>query len=116
MPRNSLFIIIMFIYGLAWCGAAGADEIVYDSGKRRDPFVKSGAQGSTISGLGGIGGPLQGIIYDPQKASFAIFGGKTFQQGEKVGDSVIVKIAKDHVVVQSNGEEKTLRIREEEKK
>jgi len=95
-----------------WGGAVCAEKVVYDSEGRRDPFVKVSTEAAAI---GGVRGRLQGIIYDPQKQSFAIFGGRTYKVGEGVGNLIIKKIQKDRVVVLVNGEEKVLRIREEEK-
>ena len=92
-----------------------ASEIVYDSGKRRDPFVPlTGEENVSMSGRSS-GVKLEGIIYDPGERSMAILNGKTYLKGEAVGDATVVKILKDHVVISVDGEEKTLWIREEEK-
>jgi len=104
-----------FLLGGTVVASVSAEEISYDSGRRRDPFVKQAVQANATAAIGGIGGHLEGIIYDPLKQSFAIFGGKTYKTGEKIGDATINKIQKDSVVLLVNGEEKTLRIREEEK-
>lgn len=106
----SLFMVVAGIVSVA-----GAAEIAYDSGGRRDPFTKTPVQAGAGTALVGISGHLEGIIYDPHKQSLAVFGGKTFKIGETMGDSMIKKIQKDRVVVVVNGEEKILRIREEEK-
>ncbi len=92
-----------------------AEEIVYESGGRRDPFSKLSAQAVAGESKSGVAGHLEGVIYDPTKQSLAVIDGKTYKAGEEVGDSTILRIQKDYVVVLVNGEEKTLRIREEEK-
>ncbi len=96
-------------------GTLVASEIVYDPGKRRDPFVplieeKNASVSSNSSGV-----KLEGIIYDPGKQSMAILNGKNYQTGEAVGETTVVRILKNHVVISVAGEERTLWIREEEK-
>ena len=104
----------LFLMLLTLCGSLGAEEIAYDPGKRRDPFVPLAEEDASMS-ASSSGVKLEGIIYDPSKQSMAILNGKTYQTGEAVGDATVVKIMKDHVVILEGGEEKTLRIREEEK-
>jgi hypothetical protein len=93
--------------------SACAGEITYDSGKRRDPFVALKDDGSGDSPVSSSGFKLEGIIYDPGSKSLAILSGKTYQAGETVGETKIVSISKDHVVISEAGEEKTLWIRSE---
>lgn len=104
----------LFLVFLSLCGSLSAEEVSYDSGKRRDPFVP--LTGDDVSGSASSSGvKLEGIIYDPGNQSMAILSGKTYQVGEVVGDAKVVKILKDHVVISIDGEEKLLRIREDEK-
>ena len=107
--------LLLGIILLTQCHSLCADEIVYDSGKRRDPFVPITGEDASVSATSSSGIKLEGIIYDPNNRSMAILNGKTFQQGESIGDATIVKIQKDHVVISISGEEKTLFIRQEEK-
>ena len=102
------FVLLMF------CGALRAAEITYDSGKRRDPFVPLTGEDASMS-VSSSGVRLEGIIYDPGDRSLAILNGKAYQSGDVVGDATVVKIQKDHVVISVGGEEKALRLREEEK-
>ena len=90
-----------------------ADQAVYDSGKRRDPFIALTSEdlGSATSSSGY---KLEGIIYDPGARSMAIVNGKTYQTEEPVGEATIKEILKDHIVIVVDGEEKTLWIRDEE--
>jgi type II secretory pathway component PulC len=96
-------------------GSFAASEIIYDSGKRRDPFVPLAGGENTLVTTASSGVKLEGIIYDPGDRSMAILNGKSYQKGEVVGNATVVKILKDHVVILVDGEEKTLWIREEEK-
>ena len=92
-----------------------ASEIGYDSGNRRDPFIPLTADESVSSTETSSGIKLEGIIYDPGERSIAILNGKPYQLGETVGNSKVVKILKDRVVILTDGEEKTLWLRIEEK-
>ena len=106
--------LVLFLVLLTFCGALQAEEIVYDSGRRRDPFVPlKGEDVSSSASSSGV--KLEGIIYDPGDRSMAILNGKTYQTGESAGDAKVVKIQKDHVVISIGGEEKVLWIRAEER-
>lgn len=96
-------------------GSLRAEDATYDAGKRRDPFVPLTAEESVLVTASSSSVKLEGIIYDPNGRSMAILNGKAYLAGEAVGDATVVKIQKDHVVISVNGEEQTLRIREEEK-
>lgn len=113
MQKNKkIFIFSFFIAAIGVISTVSAGEIVYESGGRRDPFSKGAALAGDGAVASGVSGYLEGIIYDPGKQSFAVFGGKTYKEGEKVGESVVVRIQKDSVMMRVNGEEKTLRIRD----
>ena len=111
--------VAVFIFGILvflLTPIAFADtKISYDSGGRRDPFVPLSGENNTLVTPTSSGVKLEGIIYDPEGRSMAILNGKTYQKGESVGDATVVKIFKDHVVILVREEEKTLRLREEEK-
>ena len=90
-------------------------ELRYDAGGRRDPFVPLSGENNTLVTPTSSGVKLEGIIYDPEGRSMAILNGKSYQKGETVGDATVVKILKDRVVISVGNEEKTLRLREEER-
>ncbi|MBI4711421.1 MAG: hypothetical protein HY767_03045 [Candidatus Omnitrophica bacterium] len=117
MLRNKT--ILTSILGVALLALAphgfAASEFPYDSGNRRDPFVPLSGEENTVVTATSSGVKLEGIIYDPGDRSMAILNGKAYQKGESVGDVMVVKIFKDHVVISVDGEEKILWIREEEK-
>jgi hypothetical protein len=111
--------VLRFLIGLLLlilaAGSLNAEEIAYDAGKRRDPFVPLTGEDSELVSASSSGVKLEGIIYDPDGRSMAILNGKAYQAGEAVGDAKVVRIQKDQVVVSTGGEEQILRIREEEK-
>lgn len=92
----------------------GAEEVAYDAGKRRDPFIALTAEDGGASSASSNGLKLEGIVFDPGSRSMAVINGKSYQEGEAVGEATVTKILKDHVVVSVAGEEKTLWIRDEE--
>lgn len=94
---------------------SGADDISYDSGRRRDPFIPLKAEDGAFVNSSSAGIKLEGIIYDPGRRSMAVLSGKTYQEGESVGEAKVLSIQKDQVVISLAGEEKILRIREAEK-
>lgn len=96
-------------------GLLSAEEIVYDSGKRRDPFVPLVGDMGSLEAGSSSGFKLEGIIYDPGGRSLVILNGNSYQVGDVAGDVTVTKIGKDHVVILVDGEEKTLWMREEEK-
>jgi hypothetical protein len=108
------FVLAVILLSLA-SEAFAATEVLYDPGKRRDPFVPLDGEENTLTTAASSGVKLEGIIYDPGGHSMAILNGKSYQKGEAVGNATVVKILKDHVVISVEGEEKTLWIREEEK-
>ena len=61
-------------------GLFATDEITYDAGKRRDPFVPISMEDRDLASSSGI--KLEGIIYDPDNRSMVILNGKTYQIGD----------------------------------
>lgn len=92
-----------------------AEEIAYNTGNRRDPFVPLSAEDGAFLNSSSAGVRLEGIIYDPGRRSMVILSGKAYQAGDAVGEAKVVTILKDHVVISVGGEEKILWIREAEK-
>ncbi len=118
MSKNNAAVQIIFgLMLLTWSTVSfGAQEITYDAGERRDPFVPLNAADSAFGNTVSSGVRIEGIIYDPIGRSMAILNGKSYQVGDAVGEARVVKIQKDHVVISAAGEEKTLLMREEDKK
>ena len=106
---------ILAVAAFLTSSAFAETEIRYDSGGRRDPFVPLSGENNTLVTPTSSGVRLEGVIYDPEGRSMAILNGKSYQKGEAVGDATVVKILKDRVVISVGNEEKTLRLREEEK-
>ncbi len=117
MSKNKVLLtaVLWIVLGYA-ASLFAAPQHVYDSGKRRDPFIPlTGEEDAQVSGSSAGAIKLEGIIYDPGERSVAILNGNTYRAGDSIGDTKIVKILKDHVVISIEDEEKKLWIREEEK-
>ena len=95
---------------------ASAEEIKYDSGGRRNPFIPlvtpEGAV--TASGQKKTGEfKVEGIIFDPSGGSFALINGKFYKEGERIENAQIITIFKDRVILSVNDAEKVIWLREE---
>lgn len=92
-----------------------SSESDYKLGERRDPFVPlTGEETPSVIGASSLI-KLEGIIYDPGKQSMAILNGKPYKAGDVMENATLIKILKDHVVIFSDGKEKKLWIRKNEK-
>lgn len=91
-----------------------ADEIRYDSGGRRDPFIPLIGEGGAIrKGLDPKGLVVEGIIIDPNEGSMALINGELYKEGDHVQNANLIHIFHDRVILAQEDEEKTLWIREE---
>ena len=81
----------------------------YDAKSRRDPFIP------LISETGGYASDayeasaiedirLEGIVWDDVKGSIAIINGEIAKEGDSLGSVKILKINKDNVIFDVNGE------------
>ncbi|HOW87736.1 MAG TPA: hypothetical protein P5561_05600 [Candidatus Omnitrophota bacterium] len=115
MPKNNMKkvgALILLVLTAAVAGLYAQDEITYDSGKRRDPFIPINPEAADLVSSTGV--KLEGIIYDPNGRSMVVISGKSYQAGDMVGEVKILAIYKDRIVISENDEEKTLWMREEE--
>jgi hypothetical protein len=82
----------------------------YDSKGKRDPFVplvsETGVSISDIYGISSIKDiRLEGIVWDDKGGSIAIINGEIIKEGEVLGVLKLLKIQKDGVVFDIDGEE-----------
>lgn len=112
MRKRGIVFLVVAVACALFFSVARAEEIRYDKGKYRDPFIASNAEGSYAQGFG-EGVPVEGIIYDPEKGSYALIGGEIYREGESVGGTQLVKIFPDRVVLLQNSEELVIWIHEE---
>ena len=101
-------IIILFLLMINPVFAQG--EFTYNANDKRDPFVplvsKDGVYVSDVYGVRGIKDiRLEGIVWDKTKGSIAIINGEIIKQGQEIGSLKVLKIEKDAVIFDVNGEE-----------
>lgn len=94
---------------------AFADEIKYDSGNRRDPFIPLVGPGGVVTMKFNPGDlNIEGIIFDSRRTgSLVLVNGDFYKEGQTVGKATIMSIFKDRVVLRQDDEEKVLWMREE---
>lgn len=103
--------IVLLGFGMICTASAGrAEEPVYDSQGRRDPFaplVSSGSHaGSSLVGIDSVSDiDVQGIVYDPSGDSMVIVNGEMLRQGDVFGNVLIKSIRQDGIVFEINGNE-----------
>lgn len=91
---------------------AEAEEIRYDKGNRRDPFLP--VRGSSIGvSTTREGLTVEGIVFDPKGSSYALIGGQVYREGESLENAKIVKIMPDRVILLQDSEQVVLWLREE---
>ena len=104
------FVIFCLIFSLAQ-----AEEIRYDTHNKRDPFQPlvgpHAFHGMTGRGKGII--PLEGVVFDPQKGSYAVIGGTIYREGESIDGAKLVKVLPDRIVLLQETEEEVIWLREE---
>ena len=103
-------VLFCFIFSLA-----EAREIRYDRGGRRDPFEPLIGP-HAFRGGGGIGKeafPLEGVVYDPNKGSYAVIGGEMYREGESVDGAELIKVFPDRAVLLQESNEIVIWLRDE---
>lgn len=94
--------------------AHAAEEIRYDSGSRRDPFIALvGPEGVIKQSFNSSGLNLEGVIYDPKSGSLALINGQFYRQGDHVEQAILTRIQKDRVTLTKDEEQKILMLRDE---
>lgn len=92
-----------------------AEEIRYDSGGRRDPFIPLVGPGGIVKyGFKAAGQfKVEGIIFDPIEGSYALINGEFIKEGDSIGNAQLISILKDRVVLSVNKDEQVVWLREE---
>ena len=121
LVKNPFFLIII-VSGLCVlaqaAGPATQDNFVYDDKDKRDPFW------SLVSSDGVIVNYdndlilsdliLEGVIVDNQGNNLAIINGQILKNQDNIGPFIIIKIERDHVVVEKKGQQFMLYLKKEE--
>lgn len=106
---------LVIITGSIFLFTGLAQEIPYERGERRDPFIPlisaDGSMQVMITGTGGL--EIEGIIYDPGSESLVLVNGEFYRIGDVVQEASVVSIYKDKVIFDRDGEEIIRFIRED---
>jgi len=123
MNRACPLFIIYFISLLTLNTFAYADNFVYNSHEKRDPFVppylqdqvKKKSQDKSIKKTVDYRSiMLQAVVYDPEGESAVIINGQIMKINDKTDFFVVKDIMNDRAVVEVFGERKVLKLREDE--
>ncbi len=90
-----------------------SEEIRYQSGDRRDPFIPVNQKAAPGSAEVGI--KVEGIIYDSKGRSIVVIHGEPYKAGDSVADHKIVAIYPSKIVASLKGVESEYWISNEEK-
>ncbi|MBI4394775.1 MAG: hypothetical protein HY583_01115 [Candidatus Omnitrophica bacterium] len=82
---------------------AFAEEFIYDSHGKRDPFVSVG-EGYTGGGFGIGELRLEGVIVDAQGDSYALVNGEIVREGESLEGFLLKKVEKNRAIFDKDGE------------
>ncbi len=112
---DRLFVAVVILTVMGTESFAG-EKFVYEK-RNRDPFQSLVTEdgkllfGSGILSLEDV--YLEGIVWDPNGESVAMINGMILRQGDRIGDLQILKIESDRVVLEADGEERSLLLQEE---
>jgi hypothetical protein len=108
-------IFLIFTAFFAITASVLAQEVRYDRGERRDPFIPLiGPEGFVdarkfdTSDLN-----IEGIIHDPKGESLVLINGEFYKEGDDVKGANVISIFQDRIILGQSDEQKTIWIREE---
>ena len=121
--KASRFLVLLLAGGFLAGAAAAPARAEYQSKGKRDPFVPlltsdgqrihpPGSEDGREGGLGNL--VLQGIVFDPKAASYAVISGQVVREQEELEGVKVVRIEPDSVTVLVDGRKHQLTVQEPE--
>ena len=111
-------ILVMAAGRPGWAAEAHAKEpdpepFHYDAGGHRDPLIPLVKDGRVINAMSGASFEsskpiLYGVLWDPKGSSIALINDVEAKVGDLVGDSRVLEIRQDSVVLGNGGEQLTV--------
>lgn len=94
-------------------------EFIYDTHEKRNPFL------ALVSAEGRILAPqaskkrngeiyVEGIVYDPRGASYAVINGEVVKAGETAGDYQLIRIEPQKIILIKEGKESEIELKKED--
>lgn len=114
MSKGTGFIVWLILTAFIF-SVAEAKEIRYDKGTRRDPFEPLIGPHAPL-GSGSVKKetfPLEGVVYDPLKDSYAVIGGDIYREGESLDGAKLLKVLPDRIILLQESNEIVIWLREE---
>lgn len=111
---NGIIIVVLLLAG----PLAAEEGFEYETKGKRDPFVPlvsvEGVYMSDAQGVSGITDiSLEGIVWDELTGSIAIVNGEIMKEGQEIGSVKLLKIQKDGVIFEVEGEAVRVNLRDE---
>jgi type II secretory pathway component PulC len=103
--RNAVLVLAGFFCAAGYAHAAGLDDLSYDSRGKRDPLIPWKAEqlpqeADEVSDI-----KIEGIIFDPERGSYAILNGTVVREGEALGGYRVRRIEKKRVLLSRQNKE-----------
>ncbi|MGE5308310.1 MAG: hypothetical protein ACM3OC_04435 [Deltaproteobacteria bacterium] len=119
--RNSRAVRVCLLIVLVLCAAASAraQEFVYDSQGKRNPFIPLVTPDGRLVKLeaetvkSDLDLKLEGIIYDKYGISYAVVDGQVVKIGDTIGDYQVLRIEEKRVIFMREGQQKTVELKKE---
>lgn len=114
MSRTVIHLLVALILSLK-ITSVFADEIRYDSNRRKDPFAPLvGPDGKFLrNNLDIADFKIEGVIFDPNGGSVVLIDGESYKEGDNINGLNIISIMKDRVILAQSQQEQTIWLREE---
>jgi len=105
--KRKFVVILLLIVMIAAYVIAEEDALIYDSGKKKNPFIPYVTNDGQLINIqedsGDIKLNLEGIFYDDKGQSMVIINGEILKKNDTLGNIKIVDIKKDSVVYAKDG-------------
>lgn len=106
--------ILFFFVSLCLCGFLFAEEFIYDSHGKKDPFSPPVIKAVEKAGTEVLTGVrLEGIIWD-ERNPVAVINDKVVSVGDEISGAKIVEIRQNEVIFDVNGQLISVKLRLEE--
>jgi len=97
---------------------ASGKRFIYDSKKKRDPFIPLVGKGMRLLVPQGVKSIeniiLEGIVFDSEQGSLAIINNEIFKEGDSIGGFILSEVTKKSIILTKEEKDYTITLIEEE--